>query len=116
MNKNEHLKKGLIEALTKSLGVVTTACESVGVSRTTYYKYYSTDKQFKERVDSIADEAIDFVESQLFELIRTGNVAATIFFLKTKGKKRGYTERQDDEISTNNDNNITVEFIHCHQV
>ena len=116
MNKSEHLKKELISALRSNLGVVSSACEALGISRTTYYKYYKEEEQFRMKVDSIGDEAIDFVESQLFELIRTGNVAATIFFLKTKGKKRGYTERQDDEISTNNDNNITVEFIHCHQV
>jgi len=97
-NKTEHLKKGMLEALTKSLGIVSTACETVGISRTTYYKYYKTDEQFKEQVDSIGDEAIDFVESQLFELIRKGNVAATIFFLKTKGKKRGYVERQELDI------------------
>jgi len=42
-------------------------------------------------------------------LIRKGNVAATIFFLKTKGKKRGYVERQ--EIETDMDMNFTVEFI-----
>ena len=110
MNKTEHLKKGMLEALTTSLGIVSTACETVGISRTTYYKYYKTDEQFKEQVDSISDEAIDFVESQLFELIRKGNVAATIFFLKTKGKKRGYVERQEIELDRE-DMNLTIEFV-----
>ena len=48
MNKNEHLKKAqLLKALEKSLGIVSTACKSVGISRTTYYKYYNEDKDFK---------------------------------------------------------------------
>jgi hypothetical protein len=105
MNKSEQLKKEqLLEALTKSLGIVSTACLSVGVSRTTYYKYYNDDKQFKNQVDDISDIAIDFAESQLFELIKGGNITAVIFYLKTKGKKRGYVEKQE---ANHNSNNIT---------
>ena len=33
MNKTEHHKKALLEALEKSLGVVTTACKIAGVGR-----------------------------------------------------------------------------------
>ena len=105
MNKTEQLKKGqLLEALEKSLGIVSTACQSVGVSRTTYYKYYNEDKDFKTLVDDISDIALDFAESQLFELIKEKNVTAIIFYLKTKGKKRGYIEKQDN---SQNSNNIT---------
>jgi predicted DNA-binding transcriptional regulator AlpA len=103
MNKSEQLKKEqLLEALTKSLGIVSTACESVGISRTTYYKYYNEDEDFKKQVNDIGEATIDFAESSLFELIRSGNTAATIFFLKTKGKRRGYIERQEVEHNTNN--------------
>ena len=105
MNKTEQLKKGqLLEALEKSLGIVSTACQSVGVSRTTYYKYYNDDEQFKSQVDGISDIALDCAESQLFELIKEKNVTAIIFYLKTKGKKRGYIEKQDN---SQNSNNIT---------
>jgi ACT domain-containing protein len=52
MNKSEQLKKEqLLEALVKSLGIVSTACLNVGVSRTTYYKYYNDDEQFKSRMN-----------------------------------------------------------------
>jgi hypothetical protein len=112
MNKSEQLKKEqLLEALTKSLGIVSTACLSVGVSRTTYYKYYNDDEQFKSQVDDISDIAIDFAESQLFELIKGGNITAVIFYLKTKGKKRGYVEKQELDLGNNFPNNITVEFV-----
>ena len=103
MNKSEQLKKEqLIQALTKSLGIVSTACDSVGISRTTYYKYYADDKAFKQQVDDISNVAIDFAESKLFDLIDNGNVAATIFYMKTKGKRRGYIERQEVKHNTNN--------------
>ncbi len=82
---------------------------TANISRTTYYKYYNSDEQFKEQVKSIGDEAIDFVESQLFELIKNGNIAATIFFLKTKGKKRGYSEKQEFVVDENL--NIKVDWV-----
>ncbi|MBT4208981.1 hypothetical protein HOE22_11690 [Candidatus Woesearchaeota archaeon] len=112
MNKSEQLKKEqLLEALVKSLGIVSTACASVGMSRTTYYKYYNEDKGFKTLVDDISDVAIDFAESKLFDLIREGNPTAIIFYLKTKGKKRGYVEKQEIDLGDNYPTNITVEFV-----
>ncbi len=95
MNKSEHIKKGLLEALEKSLGVVTTACKQVGIGRTTFYNYYNDDKDFAKQVDEIENVALDFAESQLHKQIQEGSTAATIFLLKTRGKKRGYVERQE---------------------
>jgi undecaprenyl pyrophosphate synthase len=98
-NKTLHNKKALLQALEKSLGVVTTACKSVGISRVTFYDYCKNDPEFKAAVDELSDVALDFAESQLFQQIRAGNTASTIFYLKYKGKKRGYIERQEHEIA-----------------
>ena len=35
--QNSTLKKAMVDALEKSLGVVTTACKSVGIDRGTHY-------------------------------------------------------------------------------
>ena len=94
-NKIQHTKKALVEALEKSLGVVTTACKIVGIDRTTFYRYLKDDEAFAKQVQDIENIAIDFVESQLFKQIKEGNTTATIFYLKTKAKKRGYVERQE---------------------
>ena len=95
MNKSEHIKKGLLDALEKSLGVVTTACKQVGIGRTTFYNYYNEDIDFAKKVDDIENVALDFAESQLHKQIQEGSTAATIFLLKTRGKKRAYVERQE---------------------
>jgi len=92
-------KKAMIEALEKSLGVVTTACKTVGIARSTHYEWYGSDEQYRKAVDDIADVALDFAESQLHKQIQNGEVSSTIFYLKTKGKKRGYIERQEVENS-----------------
>ena len=110
MNKSEHNKKALLEALEKSLGVVTTACKQVGIGRTTFYEYLK-DSNFKKDVDSIQDIALDFAESQLHQQIQAGNTAATIFYLKTKGKKRGYVERQEITGVEGLPNSVTVKIL-----
>jgi hypothetical protein len=99
-NKSEHIKRAIVEAMEQSLGVVTTACRKVGIGRTTYYEYYNTDLKFKEEIDDLQNVALDFAESQLHKQIKEGNSTATIFFLKTKGKKRGYVERQELDVSS----------------
>jgi hypothetical protein len=96
-NKTEHNKKKLIESMEKSLGVVTTACRLAEIGRTTYYEYYKTDEAFRLACDDIENIALDFAESQLHKQIKGGNPTSTIFFLKTKGKKRGYFEKQINE-------------------
>ena len=42
---------------------------------------------------------MDFVESKLHKQIKDDNTTATIFYLKTKGKKRGYVERREVEMT-----------------
>ena len=88
----------MIEALESSLGVVTTACKTVGIARSTHYQWCEDDKEYKKLVDGIQDIALDFAESQLHKQIQGGEVASTIFYLKTKGKKRGYIERVENNI------------------
>ena len=100
MDKTEQHKKAMLDALEKSLGVVTSAAKTVGVGRTTHYLWMQEDKEYKAAVDELSDVAIDFAESQLHKQIKEGNSTATIFFLKTKGKKRGYVERQEVDVSS----------------
>jgi len=100
MNKIEQHKKALLEALESSLGVVTSACKKVGVGRTTFYNYVNADEEFAKAVQDIENVALDFAESQLHQQIKSGNPTSTIFYLKTKGKKRGYIERMEN-VNTN---------------
>jgi len=85
----------LVLALRKSLGIVSTACERTGVGRTQHYRWMQDDPKYKAEVEAIENIAVDFGESALLKLIRQGCPAATIFFMKTKGKARGYIERHE---------------------
>ena len=107
-NKKQQTKRALIEALTQTLGVVTSACKSVGIDRTTFYKYLNEDEVFAKEVKDIQEVAVDFAESKLHEQIKDKNTTATIFYLKTKGKHRGYIERQ--EIQQETTSSISFDF------
>lgn len=98
-NKTNTKKEAMLEALERSLGIVTTACNAVGVGRTTHYQWMKDDPDYKQAVKDIDNRTLDFAESHLHKLIKEGNPAATIFFLKTKGKARGYVERQEIEVA-----------------
>jgi len=106
------LKKSMLKALEKSRGIVTVAAESAGIDRTVHYKWLKDDPDYKAAVDDIADLALDFVEGKLLQKIegvlvqqetKDGPVVyeqppsdtAAIFYLKCKGKKRGYIERTE---------------------
>ena len=91
-------KKKLLDALKVSLGVVSTACDKAGISRDTHYRWLKEDEDYKASVDELTNVALDFVESKLFEQIKGGSVPCIIFYLKTKGKGRGYIEKQEIKI------------------
>lgn len=106
------LKAKMVEALAKTYGRVTDAARIIDIDRTTHYRWMKEDEEYKQAVESVGEVALDFVESKLFELIdgaqrevmtesgplmvkETPNPTACIFYLKTKGKKRGYIERSE---------------------
>jgi hypothetical protein len=106
MNENRHLKKeALLKALEQTLGVVTTACKAAEVHRSTFYLWMNQDEEFAKKVAELEGVALDFAESQLHKQMKDGNSSATIFYLKTKGKKRGYVERVEHVVS-----NVKIDF------
>lgn len=100
-NKTEQSKVKVLEALEKSLGIVTTACKIAQVSRTQFYQWVKDDEDFAAKVQDMENITLDFAESQLHKQIKDGSTSATIFYLKTKGKQRGYVERQEIDHSGN---------------
>lgn len=125
------VKKALLEALEAHYGIVTDAVRKVGIARSTFYEWLKNDPEFKASVDDIQEVALDFVESKLFERINgvevlkgvdkeTGeeityalppDVHAIGIYLRTKGKKRGYVERQEITPTDPNGNALTQPLI-----
>lgn len=85
----------LLGALERSLGIITSACRMVNISRETHYRWMREDKRYKDDVDMISEMVLDFAESKLHEEIKGNNITAIIFYLKSKGRHRGYVESVD---------------------
>ena len=114
MSEKEHIKKKmLIESLENSLGIVSTACNRTGISRSSFYKWYHEDEEFRKKVDEIDNVKLDFVESQLFKNIQKEKERSIIFYLQHKGHKRGYIQKQSINLTSNEEdiNKIEIEIV-----
>lgn len=89
MKKNK-VKNAFLEQLRK-IPIVTVACEKVGVSRNSVYRWKNEDEEFsKEMETALADgEALvnDMSESQLLSLIQEKNWSAISFWLRHRNPK-----------------------------
>ena len=58
-------KSQMLEALEKSLGVVTTAAQKVGISRRQHYNWLKSDQAYCDAVADINNLSLDLAESKL---------------------------------------------------
>jgi len=85
----------IVEIYKKKGCNISSTCSAIGIDRRTLCRWRDADNEL-DRMILEADEAvIDFTESKLIEQINDGNLTAIIFFLKTKGKRRGYIESNE---------------------
>ena len=106
------IKKAMLDAMSKSYGIISYAAEAVGISRQTHYNWMKEDPEYALAIENVNEAAIDFVEGKLREKINGVTIGkiqdgelvtyeqppsdtAIIFYLKTKAKKRGYVERTE---------------------
>ena len=96
--KTNRNKIRMLEELKRSMGIVSLACDKANLSRTQFYQWLKDDDDFRQKYEEIEERQIDFVESRLFQNIKNGDATSIIFYLKTKGKKRGYQEKTEIDI------------------
>jgi len=83
-------KKKFLTYLILFGGNVGRASRVANITRGTVNNSWFKDPGFKAIYDDIQEDFIDIAEEQLNRHIRLGNLTATTFMLKTKGRKRGY--------------------------
>jgi len=95
-NKSEEvaMKRDLLELMRKNMGILTPALQTLGIPTGVFYEWKFKDKEFAQELENIKSIALDFVESKLYKLIQDNDKTAIIFYLKCKGKDRGYIDRQ----------------------
>lgn len=95
--KRDLKKEEFLQAFESSACNVSVSCKKVGISRNAFYEWKKNDPEFLQAVEDQNESLLDFAETMLYKGIKDGKTAELIFFLKTKGKKRGYIERIQTE-------------------
>ena len=98
--KNIPIEK-IIQIYEKKGCNITATCGALGISRKTFYEWKEKKKKLAEGLEAAEEAIIDFAESKLVEHINNDDVQALIFFLRTKGKKRGYVEKTETDVNIN---------------
>lgn len=85
-------KEAFLIALEAKAGNISHSCKAIGISRRTFYNWMDSDEVFSAQFLEVREGLIDFAEATLLTLIKEKQPAATIFFLKTQARHRGYLD------------------------
>lgn len=82
-------EKEFLEQL-KTVPNISLACEKVGLSRNTIYRWCNEDSDFKKRLDEALENGVesvnDLAESKLISLVKSGNIQAIKYWLGNNKK------------------------------
>ena len=101
------VKKGKVtdedikEALLESGGIQSAAAQwivtkkGIAISRSAISRRVAKNPELREACDEATERVLDVAENRLLKMINEGDRTAIIFFLKCKGKNRGYVEGRE---------------------
>lgn len=99
----------IINALKKAGGNQAAAARALDCSRNTIRSRINSSDKVKEAYDSVNEANLDKAENELIELVRSGHFGAIKFYLRTKGRTRGYGDKM--ELDGDLSSTINVNFV-----
>ena len=88
-------KRKVIEALHTTKGAVYLAAKRLDCSAKSVYNYINEYEDIAAIKNDYSEEVSDIAELKLREAVTSGDAWAIKYQLSTKGKDRGYVERQE---------------------
>lgn len=88
-------RQTMLEAIHDSYGIVSRVAERIEKDWATARKYINKWEETRTAFVDEAERVTDVAESRLIKSINDGEQWAVKFWLTTKGKNRGFTERQE---------------------
>lgn len=86
----------LIEKVIRdSAGITHAIAEKLGVAPSTVSNWFARYPQLRAIREEASEKVVDLAETGLIHHVKEKNLSAIIFTLKTKGKRRGYSERHE---------------------
>lgn len=97
------------KAYRKSAGNLSLCAETLGIDRKTLDRWRKRYPELHNMMCDVEEGLIDLCETKLMQSINEGNLTAIIFYLKTKGKSRGYIEGQLINATINTNKSMSQE-------
>lgn len=94
-------KEQLIDAIKKNAGIVSGILRTlekdykIKVTRNAIYERKYSDPDVADAFTEAEETVLDVAENRVVTAVNSGERWAVTFYLKTKGRKRGYAERQE---------------------
>lgn len=86
MSRNQPADKRLLIKQLEKTPIVEAACKTIGLPRSTYYRWRKDDEKFADLCDETIELSVgrinDLAESQLINAIKNQNMTAITFWLK----------------------------------
>ena len=95
MARTRYTKEQTLDAVAGSFGIVTKVADILRCDWHTADAYIQNWAETREAFRGEGERALDLSESKLMEAVEEGDGAMIRFHLATKGKERGFTERQE---------------------
>ena len=101
MRKSKRTIKAILSELERT-GIASNACSKLSIARSTYYRWYNSDIEFRmaadEAIEAGRENMVDFVESKLVQNVNEGSQRAVEFYLKHNDSRyRTYHGRELQE-------------------
>ena len=97
----------IANAIISSGGFISRASEMLGMHYSTVHGRIQKVPALRNLVDHINEKLLDYGELELLKAMKRGESWAICFFLKCKGKDRGYIEKQT-VVTTKDDNSVSI--------
>ena len=92
---NQYKAQEFIDAIPGTGGIISLIARRVGCAWHTAKKYIDLYPTVRAAYDDECESILDLAEGKLIEAVKGGDMSAIKYILSTKGKKRGFVERQE---------------------
>lgn len=114
--KQRFTKSTIKSALEKARGNISLAAEVLGVTRQTVYSYMERYPDLVAVRENAENYILDIAEAHIEKAVLGGDMDAIKFYLRTKGRVRGYMTSGNITVSGDEDKPLVVKVVRVGEV
>ncbi len=103
-------KKLVLRAIEGTAGIMSAIATNLGVDWHTADKYCKKYPEAIALIETEKERVLDMSETVILSAIQAKDIQTSKWYLATKGKERGYSEKHEVEHSGNKDKPIIIEW------